>query len=142
MEQFINNETTFIKEAATRSLSNTNLGHIVISDSTEGARISGTLGEKNWNNGDYLGVKTFDMLPGDKFGLMLTPNGTIQQLFNNPKATGAIRPLFSLATANPNDGFQLGQIADLTGNGNAFVMEDLRIDRNSDKDYKEIIGLT
>ncbi len=141
MEQFVNNYTSFIKEAATRSLTNTNLGHIVISDTTEGARISGTLGEKNWNNGDYLGVKTFDMLPGDKFGLMLTPNGTIQQVFDNPKIGGAIRPLFSLSTANPNDGFQLGQIADITGNGNSFVMEDLRIDRNSDKDYNDMIFL-
>lgn len=141
MDEFVNNSTAFIQEAATRSLSNSNLGHIVISDSTEGARISGTLGEKNWNSGDYLGVKTFDMLPGDKFGLMLTPNGTIQQVFDNPKIGGAIRPLFSLATANPSDGFQLGQIADITGNGNAFVMEDLRIDRNSDRDYNDMIFL-
>ena len=81
------------------------------------------------------------MLPGDKFGLMLTPNGTIQQVFDNPKIGGAIRPLFSLATANPSDGFQLGQIADITGNGNAFVMEDLRIDRNSDRDYNDMIFL-
>ncbi|HBB34618.1 MAG TPA: hypothetical protein DC064_23245, partial [Cyanobacteria bacterium UBA9273] len=139
MEEFVNNHTAFIKEAATRSLSNSNLGHIVISDATEGARISGMLGEKNRNAGDYLGVKTFEMLPGDKFGLMLTPNGTIQQVFDNPEIGGAIRPLFSLATANPGDKFQFGQIADITGNGNSFVMEDLRIDRNSDKDYNDLI---
>jgi murein DD-endopeptidase MepM/ murein hydrolase activator NlpD len=50
-----------------------------------------------------------------------------------------MQPLFSLATANPDDGLQAGQIVDVTGDGNTFVFEDLRVDRQSDKDYNDVI---
>ena len=50
-----------------------------------------------------------------------------------------MRPLFSLATANPEDGLQLGQIADVDGSGSTFVMEDLGVDGKSDRDYNDII---
>ncbi|MFZ1025217.1 MAG: S8 family serine peptidase, partial [Limnoraphis robusta] len=129
----------FIKEAANRALSDSELGHVVISDGNEGAKFSGGLEETDFNRGEYLGVKTFNMRPGDKFAVMLVPNGKVQQVFDNPSVEGTIRPLFSLSTANPEDGFQLGQIADVTGDGNTFVFEDLRIDNKSDHDYNDII---
>ncbi|MBP0030912.1 S8 family serine peptidase [Roseofilum sp. Guam] len=115
------------------------LGQIVISDKTEGAKFEGTLGEKNWNKGEFAGVKTVQMRPGDTFGIMLVPNKTVQQVFDNPSIGGSGRPLFSLSTANPDGGFHVGQIADVTGDGNTFVMEDIRVDGSSDYDYNDII---
>jgi lysozyme family protein len=129
----------FVKEAANRALSDSEFGHLVISDANEGAKFSGELGEKDFNQGEYLGIKTFDMHPGDQFAVMLVPNGKIQDVFDNPNLEGRNQPLFSLSTANPDDGFQLGQIADVTGDGNTFTFEDLRIDENSDRDYNDII---
>ncbi|NEP11334.1 MAG: DUF4114 domain-containing protein [Symploca sp. SIO2C1] len=139
MEDFEPGSEEFIQEAASRALSDSELGHIVIRDKTEGARFSGELGEVNRNSGEYLGAKTFSMEPGDEFGLMLVPNGKVQQVFDNPDIGGAVRPLFSMATANPDDAFHTGQIADVSGNGNIFVMEDMRVDTGSDYDYNDLI---
>jgi len=141
MENLTPGSSEFIKEAATRALSNSDFGHVVISDITEGAKFSGNLpGEGNQNSGVYEGVKTFKMTAGDEFGVMLVPNAKVQQLFDNPNAGGSLRPLFSLVTANPNEHLHIGQIADVTGEGNTFVMEDLRVDGSySDKDYNDII---
>ncbi|SKB14229.1 putative Lysozyme [Planktothrix sp. PCC 11201] len=140
MEQFEPGSSDFIQEAASRALSNSELGYIVISDATEGAKFSGKLSnEVDWNQGEYQGVKTFNMQAGDQFAIMLVPNGKVAQVFQNPDAEGSLRPLFSLATANPEDGFNVGQIADVTGDGNTFVMEDVRVDGNTDKDYNDIV---
>ncbi len=139
MDEFEPGSEEFIQEAASRALSDSELGHVVISDQTEGAKFFGELGERDQNSGDYLGVKTVEMRPGDEFGFMLIPNGRVQQVFDNPDAGGAIRPLFSMATANPEDAFHSGQIADVTGDGSTFVMEDLRVDTKSDGDYNDVI---
>lgn len=140
MEAFAPGSEVLIKEVARRGLSNTTEGYVVIKDATEGAKFSPTFPwEGKFNQGEYKNIKPFAMKPGDKFGLMLVPNGTVQEVFNNPLIDGAKRPLFSLATANPNDAFQIGQIADLTGDGKTFVMEDLRLDKGSDKDYNDIV---
>ncbi len=142
MEQFEPGSEAFIQEAARRAASSSELGHIVISDRAEGARFSGLLGpgeRQDWNGSDYLGVKTFSMRPGDEFGVMLVPDGRVEQLVKNPSLGGSLRPLFSLATANPNDGLQLGQIVDITGDGNTFVFEDMRVGQGADKDYNDII---
>ncbi|MEB3826149.1 DUF4114 domain-containing protein, partial [Phormidium sp. CCY1219] len=90
-------------------------------------RFTGSLNEGNWNFGEYRGVQTVSMRPGDEFFIMLVPNGKVQQVLDNPTAEGAIRPLFSLATSNPNDAYHVGQISDVTGDGNTFAMEDLRV---------------
>ncbi|MBE9126923.1 MULTISPECIES: S8 family serine peptidase [unclassified Coleofasciculus] len=139
MEEFEPGSEAFIQEAASRALSDSELGHIVISDQTEGARFFGELGESDKNSGEYLGVKTVQMRPGDEFGFMLVPKSTVQRVFDNPDVGGAARPLFSMATANPDDGFHVGQIADVTGDGSTFVMEDLRVDTQSDGDYNDVI---
>ncbi len=142
----------FIQEAVQRALSNSNLGHVVISDSPEAARFSGTItGERqDWNMGKSLGVKTFTMNPGDRFGLMLVPNGTVQEVLNSSSIRGALRPLFSMATADPNDAFDGRQFADANGRGNTFVIEDqalqgstgsdyLRDSAKGDRDYNDIV---
>ncbi|HIK09126.1 MAG TPA: S8 family serine peptidase [Oscillatoriaceae cyanobacterium M33_DOE_052] len=140
MAEFEPGSAEFLKEAARRALSGSEEGHIVINDVTDGAKFSGYLGENSHNFGDYQGVKTFAMRPGDTFGVMLIPNGTVQEVFNNPAVGGNKRPLFSMVTANPNAAFHLGQIADVTGEGNTFVMEDLRGDNpRLDRDYNDII---
>ena len=138
MEKFVPGSTEFIKEATSRALSNSEKGHIVINDLSEGARFSGNLPEGNYNEGAYLGVKTFAMTPGDEFGIMIVPNDTFKFLSDYPTFGGDKRPLFSMVTANPNEAFHLGQIADITGEGNTFAMEDMRFDAGSDKDYNDI----
>ncbi len=139
LEKFEPGSEAFIKEVAGRSLSNSVKGHVVINDATEGARFSGVLGESNANEGVYLGVKSFAVTAGGKYGVMLVPNGSVKSVFDNPTVGGAGRPLFSMAMANPVQGFNFGQIADVTGEGNTFVMEDMRLDAGSDKDYNDII---
>jgi Subtilase family/Domain of unknown function (DUF4114)/Bacterial pre-peptidase C-terminal domain/LGFP repeat len=138
MEKFVPGSKEFIKEAAARAMSNSEKGHIVIDDLSEGARFSGNLPEGNFNEGAYLGVKTFAMTPGDEFGIMIVPNDTFKFLSDYPNFGGDKRPLFSMVTANPNEAFHLGQIADINGEGNTFAMEDMRFDAGSDKDYNDI----
>lgn len=141
MDEFELGSEAFVHEAARRALSGTEEGHIVISDSLEGARFDGQmLGEGgNWNGGDYLGAKTFQMRPGDEFGFMLVPNGRVETVFENPGVDGSETPLFSMSTANPDDMFAMGQLVDVFGDGNAFAFEDLRVDGGSDQDYNDII---
>ncbi|MEB3825925.1 hypothetical protein LKK83_00305, partial [Phormidium sp. CCY1219] len=63
MEDLDPNSVEFIKEAATRALSNSELGHIAIDDSSDAARFTGSLNEGNWNFGEYRGVQTVSMRP-------------------------------------------------------------------------------
>ncbi|MEM9539006.1 MAG: DUF4114 domain-containing protein, partial [Cyanobacteria bacterium P01_E01_bin.42] len=139
MEEYEPGSREFIQEAARRSLSDSEWGRIVISDRDEGAKFAGNFGEGNFNRGEYSGTKTFQMRPGDRFGAMLVPQGEVEEVFDNPDIGGAKRPLFSLSTANPEDGLQAGQIADVDGSGQTFVFEDLRVDGSSDRDYNDII---
>ena len=140
MDHFQLGSEDFIREAAHRALSHSDLGHVVIDDASDAARFSGSLSyEGDLNSGDYQGVKTFAMRQGDRVGFMLVPDGTVQQVWENPAIEGSHRPLFSMATANPHDGFQSGQIADVNGDGNTFVFEDLRVDGHSDRDYNDLI---
>lgn len=140
MDNFELGSEAFIQEVARRALSNSELGYVVINEPTNGTRFQSSLPwESDYSSGDYKAVKTFAMCPGDNFGVMLVPNGTVQSVFNNPTVEGTIRPLFSLSTANSNEAFPVGQIADVTGDGITFVMKDLRMESESDKDYNNII---
>jgi len=130
----------FIAEAVRRVLSDSEEGHLVLSDLSEGARFSGSLGEaQNWNSGEYRGVRSFAMRPSDWFATILVPNGTFGALAKNPGTKNAhLRPLFSLVSSNPAYGMYLGQIADVSGMGMAFSYEDISAD-NSDHDYNDLI---
>ncbi|MDJ1176257.1 DUF4114 domain-containing protein [Roseofilum capinflatum] len=142
LEEINPNSGAFIEEAASRALSNSELGHVIISDRTEGARFDGVLGDEgqDWNSGDYRGVKTFAMNPGDRFGMMLLPKHSVSKLADNPALGGLGAPLFSMSSLNPEDAYHLGQLADVTGDGNTFVMEDWRVDHHgSDTDYNDLI---
>jgi hypothetical protein len=141
METFTSDYKGFIKEAAKRSLSNSVVGHIVISEFIEGANplFRGSLGEENYNNEPYKGVKTFATTPGKAYAVMLVPNGKVQEVFDNPELGGNKRPLFSLSSLNPNDAWLYGQIADVNGMGLVFSLEDQRVDTGSDRDYQDVI---
>src|SRR5919199_200060 len=139
MQEFVPDSEAFIKEAARRALSNSSLGYIAISDSTEAASFSSIEGENNFNIGEYRGIKTFAMTPGDELGIILVPNGTIQQVYDNPGIGGDKKPLFSMATANSSDAFKGGQIASVANGSSIFVMEDIGIGEGSDADYNDII---
>ena len=88
----IRSHEDFVLEAARRAMSDSELGHVVIDDRSEGALFEKTLGEKNRNSGEYLGTKTFSMNPGDEFGLMLVPNGTVEEVFERPNIGWSKRP--------------------------------------------------
>jgi hypothetical protein len=139
MQEFVPNSEAFIKEATRRALSNSTLGYIAISDITEAAKYSSMEEENNLNTGEYRGVKTFAMTPGDEIGIIVVPNGTIQEVYDNPGIGGDKKPLFSMATADSSDAFKPGQIAGVVNGGSIFVMEDLGIDAGSDADYNDII---
>jgi hypothetical protein len=140
MEAFEPGSEAFVTEAVRRVRSDSVEGHIILSDPTEGARFSGSLGEPtDWNSGEYMEVRSFEMRPGDQFATILVPNGTFQALANNPGTTSPyLRPLFSLVSSNPVHGMYLGQIADINGMGTAFSYEDMSAD-NSDRDYNDLI---
>ena len=140
MEKFEPGSPEFIHEAARRALSDSSLGHVVISDATDGARFHSALaGEGDQNSGEYQGVRSFQMRPGDTLGFMLVPNGEVKDALSDPGIGGDHRPLFSMASANPESAFHTGQIADVTGDGNTFVFEDLRVDGTTDLDYNDVI---
>ena len=136
--------SAYNEEAARRALSNSTLGHTVISVQTETAKYQANLSwEGNYHDGhgSYLGPKTFTMTPGDTFATILVPNGTLQQVFNNPSVGGNLQPLYSIPAANPYTVTPqlLGQQGDLDGHGSLFAYEDLRLDQGSDKDYNDVV---
>lgn len=140
MESYELGSVDFIAEMARRVTSDSVLGYVIWDDPTEAARFSGVMnGEADFNSGAYAGLKSFEMQAGDKFGVVLVPDTTFVKVLEQPWAEGSWRPLFSMVTANPNDSFQMGQIADVTGDGNTFTIEDIRVDHGGDKDYNDFI---
>lgn len=134
MDSLTPGSADYIKEAARRALSNSTLGYTVIIDINEGAKFVGEIGESNKNDGNYSGLKTFSFTPGGKIAFMLVPQGTVQQVFDNPNAGNSQRPLFSIAAANPNNATQIVQLVPGT-----FGWEDIRNDQSTDADYNDII---
>lgn len=141
MEQYIPNSEEFVEEALRRALSgDPDQGFVAISDPDEGARFSGYLGDiHDFNQGPYKGIKEFEMTPGTQFAVYLVPNGTVEQVFQNPgTADPKLRPLFSLASSNADHNMYMGQVADLFGTDRAFAYEDL-VFSNSDFDFDDVI---
>ncbi|MEG3931480.1 FG-GAP-like repeat-containing protein, partial [Microcoleus sp. T3_B1] len=142
MENLIPGSEAFLLEASRRALTNSTLGHVVIRDSTEGAKFSGSMpGDYNWGSGPYTGLKTFTMTPGDTFAVMVIPNGTIQISYANQwlwELFPEHRPLFSVPSTNPSfSSYQLA-LSDVTGTGNTFAIEDVPV-AQADGDYNDII---
>jgi surface antigen/pimeloyl-ACP methyl ester carboxylesterase len=140
LDQLDLNSAACIQEIVRRVLSNSTRGHLVINDQVEGARFTGAFdGDGNFNDGDYVGVQMFAMNPGDHFGVVLLPNGSFAQILDDPMLGSDKQPLFSLVTTASDTRFQFGQIADVTGNGSTFGMEDIRLDGHSDRDYNDVV---
>ena len=142
MDAFVPGSNGYIQEAARRALTNSNDGHLVMQDRLEGAKYSTSLPwEIDYNDGDYLGVKTFEMSAGAEFAFIFTQHTSLQELADNPdRATQWGRlPLFSIPEANPNyTGDAPEQFAALDDYG-TFGFEAVRVDGNSDKDYNEAV---
>ncbi|MBD2354911.1 DUF4114 domain-containing protein [Tolypothrix sp. FACHB-123] len=145
MENYQPGSQAFIKEATKRALSNSKLGYVLAKDSSEGAKFTEKMPwEPNFNSGNYLGVKTFEMNPGDKFAFMLIPNTSVKDI-NQAKGLnkdshmwqyGKV-PLFSIPEANPN--VAVGQIVNVDSNG-TFAFEDIPTGSStSDRDYNDFI---
>ena len=148
MEAYEPGSIAFIQEAARRAQTNSNLGHVLIQDSTDKALFNkGLAWEKDFNQGEYGGVRSFTMNRGDKFALMLTQNNTTADIAENPNQIwqwGKL-PIFSIPEANPGgdlsrrEAKQTGQIVNLN-NSSIYAMEDVRVDwQQSDYDYNDIV---
>jgi GH24 family phage-related lysozyme (muramidase) len=133
----------FHREAAKRATSNSTSGYVLVDDRTEGAKLSGKLSfEDDFNQGPHGGVKSFTVKPGAKYGLVLIPDGSLADIAAGGFTGGSRRPLYSMATANPNGLFQAGQLVEAGSNptrGNAYIFEDLRLDQGSDRDYNDLV---
>ncbi|MEL6385094.1 MAG: DUF4114 domain-containing protein, partial [Cyanobacteria bacterium J06626_18] len=134
MEGFTPGSADFIQEAARRALTNSPEGYLVVDDTVEKSSLSGELGEADRNEGKVVGSKTFSFTPGDSVAVMLVPNGSVQDVFDNPTVDGSLQPLFSLAAANPDGQIHIGQIRP-----GLYAMEDLRFDSGSDGDFNDLI---
>lgn len=133
------NSEGFIEEAIFRAQSNSNLGHVVMRDAVEAAKYNSDLRwEPNFNAGNYQGRKTFLMNPGDLFGLVLVPNGTLNQGLTSSEGFLSRDPIFSMSELNHNDQIQFTDI--LTGaEGSVVGFEDQRLDNGSEQDFNDII---
>jgi membrane-associated phospholipid phosphatase len=131
MENLIPGSVQFIQEAARRALSFSTQGYVAISDAVDAGKFNL---QPNTNRGKYQGRQDFNFNPGDKIALMMVPNGTIQEVFNNPNIGDDKRPLFSIDGANPGSFKQLAKVADTM-----LCWEDIRRDRASDADFNDLI---
>ncbi|MEA5621033.1 DUF4114 domain-containing protein [Cronbergia sp. UHCC 0137] len=145
MENYQPGSEAFIKQATNRALSNSTLGYIFAKDPSEGARFTEKMPwEPNFNAGNYLGVKTFQMNPGEKFAFMFVPNTSVQEINNTKGISKASQmwqhgklPLFSIPEANPS--MAVGQLVDVDSNG-TFAFEDIpTASSTSDRDYNDFI---
>ncbi len=131
----------FIQEAAKRALSNTNQGHILIKDLSEGAKFGQALPwENNFNAGTYKGVRNVTLTPGDEVAFILIQNTTFQEIANNPSKISqwGKLPVFSIPELNPG-GTPTNQFISVDQNG-TFAFEDVRVDWGvSDQDYNDVI---
>ena len=141
MEDYEAGSTAFIKEAARRALTNSEEGHVLIQDETEGAKFSADLPwERDFNTGTYQGVKTFNLTPGDEVGLMFVQHNTISKTRKQPQKTDEFGKvvIFSLPEANTFNSSADGyEVVDVNGNG-TIAWEDVPL-AQADKDYNDLI---
>ena len=137
LEEYEVGSETFIEETARRSLSNSELGYVVISEQTEAAKY--TSANPDTITGEYEGFKTFEMNPGEQFGLLLIPNGTFEEVLDNPGIRGDKQPIFSMDAANPQTGSYLGRVKDFEESGSIWAMEDTLSDDNANKEFNDFV---
>ena len=154
MDQYQVGSQAFIQEAADRALSNSDQGYVLFNDVNEGAKFDFKVSwEANFNSGQYQGIKTFSMNPGDDFAVMMIQNTTVQAIADNVNLISqwGKAPIFSVPELNlalnqskpvlDEKAVEslLGQYVQLDGTG-TIAMEDIQVNRaNSDKDYNDVI---
>ncbi|MDJ0589970.1 MAG: DUF4114 domain-containing protein [Pleurocapsa sp. MO_226.B13] len=139
MEMYALNSDAFATEAINRALSNTEQGYVVTQDPLEGAKHSSLLRwERNFNQGEYQGRQIFHMNPGDRFGLVLIPDATIEDSLTAPDWATKKQPFFSLTAANADNTIQIGTVYDGV-EGAIIGWEDVPRDRGSNQDYDDIV---
>ncbi|MEL6438926.1 MAG: DUF4114 domain-containing protein [Cyanobacteria bacterium J06621_8] len=135
MEVFEPGSKEFLAEATNRALSNSNLGRILISDTTEGARFSDDVEWEEDYNIDlesYQGVQSIEMEPGDELAFMLVQHTDFLEIYRNLDVTEqwGKKVLFST---------DAGQIAALDKQG-TIAFEDVIISSgHSDYDYNDFV---
>jgi tetratricopeptide (TPR) repeat protein len=140
MEGLLNNPTSFTQEAIRRVVSNSRLGHVVISDSTENEQFSVELisESENYNLGTYLGIRSlsFTMTPGSQFGVVV-----VQEKFKTTADLSRSGGFFF--SLNPSEGkavFLNEQMILQSDDGSILKIEDTSIQNPiSDRDYNDII---
>ena len=139
MEAFRPGSVDFIREAVRRVLSGSELGSLLYSQYSEGARLRGELGEQDRNLNGYVAPRSNRFAPGSRIAFVLIPNGTFRQVFSDPASEGDRRPLFSIASANPGQFAQFGKLVTETRDGAVFGFEDIRHDTGTDADYNDFL---
>ena len=91
--------------------------------------------------GNHPRMKVVEFNAGEKFFLMLVPNGSVEEAWNalDQGNTQDMKPLFSLVTASPTEAIQTGQIIDITGDGSNYIFEDIRQYKSSKRDFSDLI---
>ncbi|MEM8639921.1 MAG: S8 family serine peptidase [Cyanobacteria bacterium P01_G01_bin.54] len=125
----------FSRVAASRALSNSELGHVIISDPTDAAKFSGSLREGDFNAGEYKGLHTVEMRSGDRIGIIFAPNHTMEEV----QGGKTWNVMFSMAEANLEQNQQFGQLNGVPGEASTYVFEDLHLSGRSDRDYNDMI---
>lgn len=139
MENYSTEE--FIRQAALRALGNSpDFGYVVIAEQTEKAALTGSLESGiSFNTENYSGTKTFDLRPGSRFGIMLLPQGNIQDLLANPNGNNSQNPVFSIAATNPGESSQFAKLINLQADDNIFLFEETLLTKNADRDYDDLV---
>jgi len=133
--------TEFLAEALTKAQSDSLQGYSLIDDAVEGARFEANLGyEANFNRGEYQGVKTLAMNPGDEVGFVLAPKTSLALALENLDNILEFDeiPIVSIPEANIDE-FLSGtvQFVDVDGNGTVAI-DDLPVNR-ANPDYNDVI---
>jgi Domain of unknown function (DUF4114) len=139
MENLVDNLTAFTEEAIRRVLTNSRLGHVVLSDVTEGARFSGKLitEPEDFNAGTYTGSKSFEMKPGSQFGVVMISQG---QFKNVGKLASPDGFFFSLTKPSGSKAFRSEQMMTRSTDRSILQIEDVPItSARSDRDYNDLI---
>jgi hypothetical protein len=139
MDSYEAGSKAFVEAAINRAKSNTTQGYTVVQDINEKARFSGSFKwEGNFNAGQYEGRQTFLMNPGDTFGLVLIPDGTLNEALTAPDGVIKKDPLFSMSAANLKDQIQFADIVS-DSKGTIVGFEDVRLDLGSNHDYNDVV---
>ncbi len=124
MNQFVPNTPAYFQEAARRILSQSNWGQILISNANQPTSIGESF---DWEIQVPEGVEEVQYrtsqpitIYGEKFGLMIVPKATIQEVWENPSLQGNNRPSFSFGDKT-DGGFHFRE--ETLGDGTLFTIE-------------------